>query len=132
MLAGGGNPTGGSFTGAAEALEIVGDHAYAYSGAVDVQNQVTVLDFKTGNFYFVGFFEFAGNWSDAGSAFVLVDVSFNGIVVLKIAERRDLGAGADQPFNLIIPPYTEVKVVYAGTGTSAEFTTNLNGRIYRG
>ena len=131
LLGGAGNPVGGSFTGPAEALEIIGDHAYAYSGSIDVENQTTVLDFTSGNYYFVGKFEFAGNWSDAGSNYVLVNVSFNDVVVLKIAEHRDLGAGSEQPFSLIIPPYTEVKVVYAGVGASTEFTTNLTGRIYR-
>ena len=31
IIGGAGNPVGGSFTGPAEALEIIGDHCYAYS-----------------------------------------------------------------------------------------------------
>ena len=38
ILGGAGNPVGGSFTGPAEALEIAGDFAYAYSGEILVTN----------------------------------------------------------------------------------------------
>ena len=34
IIGGAGNPVGGSFTGPAEALEVIGDHAYAYSGEI--------------------------------------------------------------------------------------------------
>jgi len=112
-------------------LNVIGDHAYAYSGAVDVNSGVTVLNFTTGSFYLVGHFEFSGNWSDAGNNYVLVDVKFDGEIMLRIAERRDLGAGSDQPFNIVIPPYTKVEVVYAGVGASTDFTSNITGRIYK-
>ena len=43
---GAGNPTGGSFTGPAEALEIVGNHAYAYSGGIALNNE-TKLPYRS-------------------------------------------------------------------------------------
>ena len=131
---GAGSPAGGSNpAGVGKGLNIIGRdpmHGYAYSGAVDVENAVTVLDFSTGNYYLAGHIEFSGNWSDAGANFVLFDVKFDGQIVLEIAERRDFGAGSDQPYNILIPPYTRVECVYAGVGASTLFTTIITGRVY--
>ena len=47
--------SGGSFTGPAEALEVIGDHAYAYSGMFPGSNtSQQAFNFTTGNYYFVG------------------------------------------------------------------------------
>ena len=47
--------SGGSFTGPAEALEIIGNHAYAYSGTFEATTaEQTALDFTSGNYLFVG------------------------------------------------------------------------------
>ena len=46
-VGGAGNPVGGSFTGPAQALEIIGDLGYAYSGAVGVgAGDVTMLSLQ--------------------------------------------------------------------------------------
>ena len=53
IIGGAGNPVGGSFTGAAEALEVYGDFAAAYSGNIQVNTSaVTHLEFITGNYLF--------------------------------------------------------------------------------
>ena len=51
ILGGVGNPVGGSFTGPAQALEIIGDHAYGISGqfGIDSSNVVTHFEFTSGN-----------------------------------------------------------------------------------
>ena len=104
--------------------------AYAYSGDVDVNNGVTVLDFTTGSGFINGKIYMAGNWGEAGANFVLFTLDFNGLTVITIGERRDLGAGSDQPFNIIIPPLTHVEAKYAGVGVSTLFTTVITGRVY--
>ena len=49
------------FTGPAEALEIAGDFAYAYSGSFPASTTpATRLSFTTGNFLFVGNIRLAG------------------------------------------------------------------------
>jgi len=130
-VGGAGNPVGGSFTGPAEALEIVGDHAYAYSGSIDINSGATALDFTTGNYYFVGKIYFTGNYDDGGDNFITFSVDLNGTTVLSNKERRQLGQVSDQPFDLIIPPYTEVSAKFAAMGVSAEFNANMVGKIYR-
>jgi len=134
--AGGGNPTGGSFTGPAEALEILGDHAYAYSGAVTTVGtgsaNTTASKFKTGNFYFVGTLS-AQNDSTADVTSFL-DVTLNGTPVVDIRYRPG-GLSAitmDFPLPIIIPPYTDVEVNVGINSGSNIWTTQITGRIYRG
>lgn len=104
--------------------------AYAYSGDVDVNLAQTVLDFHSGSGFVNGRIYFSGNWADAGPNFVLFTLDFNGLTVIRIAERRDLGQGSDQPYTIIIPPHTHVEAKYSGAGVSALFTTVITGRVY--
>jgi len=127
-----------SFTGAAEAIEVAGNFAYAYSGPKQVDNSdVLHLDFTTGNYLFVGEFNFNGpnNMSAVtGGAIGIAEISFNGSVIMKLktaSDQEDMPASVTIPF--LIPPYTEIKVVVRTDSTGAGTTTdtNLVGRIYR-
>ena len=138
IIGGAGNPVGGSFTGPAEALEIVGDHAYAYSGLEQAYaDETTRFDFTSGNYLFVG--RLTGNASadptglDNGNITAWT-MSFNGTEVLRFKVESD---GEDSPMlgynEIIIPAYTEVKVVSQSNGDSPGRMTSgiLTGRIYR-
>ena len=77
IIGGAGNPVGGSFTGPAEALEIIGDHAYAYSGLkASSTAAANHLDFTSGNYYFVGRLYFNGpvNAGTSGGAASTADI----------------------------------------------------------
>jgi len=140
MIAGGGNPTGGSFTGPAEALEVVNGHAYAYSGAIQASDAaaITHLDFTSGNYLFVGTIDVYGQMkidsvSDGGIA--IAEIQFNGKELFNIkveTGQEDMPAEVSMP--IIIPAYTEVTIAvrseYATTGSTT--SVNLIGRIYRG
>jgi hypothetical protein len=135
IIGGAGNPVGGSFTGPAEAIEIIGDHAYAYAGLAAAATSIdTRLDFTTGNYYFVG--RLTANGSAALDAGNITDwvLSLNGTDVAKLQTET---ATEDQPptvYNeIIIPPYTEVKVTSESNGDSAGRMTSciMTGRIYR-
>jgi len=135
---GAGNPTGGAFTGGSESLEIIGDHAYAYSGPHPASTTpANHLDFKTGNYYFVGRLYLNGTM-EGGSASgdtTTADVKLNGT---SVARLRTETSEADMPssvFNdLIIPAYTqvEVEVDSASTNSGRKSTLVLVGRNYRG
>ena len=139
---GGGGPVGfsNSFTGAAQAIEIIGDHAYAYSGfytAADTTNGKVVLDFTTGNYYLVGELTFNGyaapgdpNYGDDGSCML----KLNGSIVIVLKN----GTGSEvMPTNthcpIIIAPYTQVECTIEAVGTNADIgsTVVITGRIYR-
>ena len=127
-----GNPVGGSFTGAAEALEVIGDHAYAMSGSFASAGggsaDTTYLNFTSGNFYFVGTLQIYEK--AAGSHERFAEVSFNGIDIIEIKGDTAPDWLENFPIDILIPPYTEVKVD-AGSTDAAPFSAVLVGRIYR-
>ena len=136
IIGGAGNPVGGSFTGPAEALEIIGDHAYAYSGSIAIDNTTndnTYLKFTSGNYYFVGSMQ--GNVSSipgAGTDDFQYKIFFNGGIV----QSYIIGGAKPTSHNeiwLIIPPYTEVEITAADVtqASTIENCVSLSGRIYR-
>ena len=137
IIGGAGNPVGGSFTGPAEALEVVGDHAYAYGGLFQSSTTETrELSFTTGNFLFVGVFQLNGPVDDDAPGSInksMAKLSLNGTPICIIAN----GAGDSGPFdiqqNIIIPPNTEVKVDVVSDGNESDRygSVTITGRIYR-
>ena len=130
---------GGSFTGPAEALEIIGDHAYAYSGlAAAATTSDTRFSFTTGNYYFVGRLTCNASVDPTGTDngnITAWTMSLNGTQVLSFKVESD---GEDSPMlgynEIIIPAYTDVVVVSQSNGNSAGRMTSclITGRIYRG
>jgi len=138
ILGGAGNPVGGSFTGPAEALEIIGDHAYCYPGEFTADTtQTTRMSFTTGNYYTVGTMRLAG-YSNMGSpatgATASAVVKLNGIVVMNIRAGITFESPFSDKAELIIPPYTEVEAITDASTTDVDLdgTITFTGRIYRG
>ena len=141
IIGGAGNPVGGSFTGPAQALEVIGDHAYAFSGEVeaaasgDINNATTFLSFTTGNFYTVGKFQFYQTDGDADA--ITFAVKINGAIILTYpVEGRVTRSGSPDENFAILTPYTEVLVVGIGgikgsAGTSANGAAVYTGSIHR-
>jgi len=137
ILGGVGNPVGGSFTGPAEALEVIGDFAYAYSGVVAVGSAgsgvpSTLLEFKSGNFLFVGRFQwYRGISSNTGHDYLHV-VKFNGTEVLQVEDTASTDYEQESA-HLIIPSYTEIIATSQNqtTGADNNIIFTLTGRIYR-
>ena len=130
IIGGAGNPVGGSFTGPAEALEIVGDFAYAASGSISNAGtggpDTTLLSFTTGNFIFVGTLDFTTELETGHD--VYLDVSYNGTVV---SETQENNSGiVPMRFHYIIPPYTEIEVKW-GANNTANGSVFLAGAIHR-
>jgi len=133
---------GDSFTGAASALEILGNHAYAYSGQVGtdgVQSLTEMLSFTSGNYYFVGEWTVCGAVNkDGDSGTGAIDqfyLSFNGTTIQSL--KTDTGE-EDQPGTftvpIIIPSYTQVvcEGVSSLDNENWVISQTLTGRIYRG
>ena len=135
-VGGAGNPVGGSFTGPAEALEIIGDHAYAYSGEVLVSQTAATskfFDFTSGNYYFEGVMQF--NYYDVlGDDDIRYDIKFNGTVVMSyFTGNAKVYTTPDNVVPILIPPYTQVEVsgYNVSSGTGRENIASIVGRIYR-
>jgi hypothetical protein len=140
-IGGAGNPIGGSFTGPAEALDVYGDFAAAYSGQQNINTAaVQHLKFVTGNYLFVGNIQFNGpckvaaSGDLAGGDIAGMEVSFNDVSLFQMkvdTASENMPTEITAPF--LIPAYTEVLVEVISTGTTAGFLTSVNiiGRIYR-
>ena len=123
--------SGGSFTGPAEALEIIGNHAYAYSGIQTIASAgtfQTLLDFTTGNYLFVGTISWCGD--SASSSDFYVNIKLNGTLIWNSAYLDSKAAMSDQPLPLIIPAYTEFEGSLTSDSTE-DVGLMMAGRIYR-
>jgi len=137
----GGNPTGGSFTGPAEALEIIGDHAYAVSGTfASTTATQTLLNFTSGNYYFVGTLTCSGGveFTSAGVGSGTLNawqLSFNGsAIAIFLTDTLDRDKPTNSVVPIIIAPYTEVQLEMLANDNNTEdlASAGLHGRIYRG
>jgi len=140
ITSGAGNPVGGSFTGPALALEIIGNHIFGYSGQIAASTTgQDVISFTTGNYYSVVTVEFSGYMSPgdpsngtSGNAMI----SLSGTIVGELRTAMDISVSGN-PTNadcqIIIPAYTVFKVnVDAGENSASKLTTiSVTGRIYR-
>lgn len=132
---GGGGPVGfsNSFTGAAEALEVIGEHIYGYSGQVAVaDSEISFFEFTSGSYYTVvglQVFNFSNSSDDMQYKVYLND----GLVVSWLPPTSTNLQEPPQPVSLVIPPYTQVKITGFNLGSSAgrNHTASITGRIYR-
>ena len=137
---GGALGVGNAFTGPAQALDIIGDHAYAYSGQfAATTNAQTALEFTSGNYYFVGEFHLYGAvdpTAPGGSRSATSGLlSFNGVNLLTITSGNSaVDTQMDSYCQILIPSYTEVKVILeTDDNQAAQFmSVSIVGRIYRG
>jgi len=140
ITGGGGGPlgfAGGSFTGPAEALELTLDFAYAYSGVVAVGGggqgvAQTLLDFTSGNYLFVGKFQwYRGTQANQGMDY-MHKIKLNGTTILEIEDSASTAFEQDSA-DVIIPPYTKVETTSQNdtSGTNNNISFTFTGRIYR-
>jgi len=133
ILGGAGNPVGGSFTGPAEAIEIIGNHCYAYSG--NVQNtgtsapDTTMLKFTTGNYYSVVAFNFSVD-KEAAAVYDIV-MKLNGSIIYDSEfDGSPIHGIWLYPVHVILPAYTEFEFLF-GCDSAATAQAIMTGRIYR-
>jgi len=124
------------FTGVQKGLSILGEHCYAYSGSVLVNNTTEdCLTFTTGTSYMVTEFREGVDFTNVGTKFVGFTIKFNGVVILTNYHTVDSGgkneSNTPSTYQLIIPPYTEV-ITQASTDSAADipFYHLVTGRVY--
>jgi len=136
ILGGVGNPVGGSFTGPAEALEVIGDHCFAYSGVVASAGSqsaatTTTLKFTSGNFYSKVRLTWSNNLGSL-TANEFYIIKMNGVEVYKAEQEHNLDTVTNPTLiHLIIPPYTEFETLVGSSADPMDTTTIISGRIYR-
>ena len=117
-------------------LNVIGDHAYAYSGLQQIAaTPVQHLLFTSGNYLFIGEVTFQGaefrDNVEAGTQSICI-IKLNDIDILSV--KMDTTREAMQNpsvFPFIIPSYTEVDIAVASQHTTADHFTavTLTGRI---
>ena len=139
---GGGPPvgsTGGTFTGPAQALELIGDHCFAYSGIVasagsESAATTSTLLFTSGNYYAKVRLTFSNNnTSSTANEYYLINM--NGVTVYKAENEHGSSIASSQRnptlIHLIIPPFTEIETLVGSSADPMDTTTIISGRIYR-
>jgi len=118
-------------------LNVIGNHAYAYSGKhAASQTALTVVQFTTGSFYLVGIINFNGYVDDddpgarnAGNC----QVSFNsqGVILMNTGTTA-VDAPTETSSKILIPPYTNVLIEIESDANAADqyATVSIVGRIY--
>ena len=121
-----------SFTGPAEALELVGDHCFAYSGVQVVGNsETTLLLFETGNYYSVV------KWYPMFFVVTTDNCAWKAYLNDSLVQQTEADSTTDNnetvPLRMVIPAYTQVKLTgtNAAGGGNKDLGVSLTGRIYR-
>jgi len=131
-ILGAGNP----FTGAAQALEIIGDHCFAYSGVVTTDGSQTAatnttLSFKSGSSYAKIRLTFSNNLTSV-SANEFYSIKMNGVIIYQAEMEHNLDTVTNPMLiHLIIPAYTVFETLVGSSGNPMDTTTIISGRIYR-
>ena len=115
-------------------LNYVGEHVYAYSGSVTFNNNITnALNFTTGNKPIVLDLMITTDHNDADNfqyALLLNNISIATALFLNTTQT-DLTLPV-QLLNLVIPPYTNVKLTFQNVQDTTDHTAYgiLTGKLY--
>ena len=130
----GGNPVGGSNpSGTGSSINYIGDHCYANSGAIVVEDSgnagTTLLSFTTGNAYIVAEIHMFNNQANALDDYVKVLIDDQEIINARYQSAAEFHQ--DQPTKLIIPAYAKFELKASADDSPIEFTAVLVGRVYQ-
>ena len=129
-----GGPVGGGnqFTGASSTLiEYVGDFAYAYSGAIGIDDtETTMLEAKNGTKMIIAKFQF-GNLLQTGLDYHFAIYLNDAVIQAVVFNQANVTPMI--PIELIIPAYTIIKVTGDNreSGASKDWSLSMVGRTYR-
>jgi len=109
-------------------------HAYAYSGEVAVTGassaNTKVIEFETQSYYLIS--EFQPFATERGGAQLYFEIKFNDIIVVKTEfdSSGSINPMLDSPIKLIIPPFTNVKVLVGiESGTNKSWTVSKVSKV---
>jgi len=119
-------------------LNIIGQHAYAYSGGINLNNETkTFIEFETGNFLLVAGVQTTvrvGNLN-LGKR-ISTKILFNGTAIsdmgTKIGITTSFDISINDPLVILVPPYTKVEIEVTTDDTEGDipFFVTLTGRIH--
>ena len=123
-----------SYTGPAQALELIGDHIYGYTGEITVTDSVSDLtDFTTGNYY--SYINITPSSTTASNDDYIMKVRLNDNLVYQSTFSNTFQSNPYGyfPVQIIVPAYTNVKIQLnnnsSSTGTG--WLISIVGTIHR-
>ena len=125
---GGGPPlsSGNTFTGVAQGISYVGDHAYAYSGSVDVDDNETVLiNFTIGRHYLVAQFQPGNNFT--GGTDSQFKIYIDDALILSTHVASSSTGTPFEELEFIVPPFSRIKIT--GRNASDSGTIGVLGSV---
>ena len=130
---GAGNVSGGANpAGVGSGLTYIGDHCYANSGAITVEDSgnagTTLLDFTTGNAYIVAEIHMFNDQANALDDYV--QAFLDGQLILKARYQSASEFHQDQPTKILIPSYSRFQFKASADDSPVKFTAILVGRVY--
>jgi hypothetical protein len=130
---GAGNVAGGNPTGIGTSINYIGNHAYGYSGSIDVNNtETTLLEFSTGQQYMISKIQF--NYVSPDSDNIQYRVYINNEVVQTFqSDHANLThVFPDSVLNILIANESRVKLTAQNVTSSSNRPqiVSLVGRIY--
>jgi len=112
-------------------LNYIGEHAYGYSGDITpagaADPDTVMLDFISGSGYIVGSLSWNCDNSTTPDEFYQFELNGEIIYFARYASAAD--ASNDQPYDLILPPFSHLVVKMGNTGSS-KMTATFTGRVY--
>jgi hypothetical protein len=126
-VAGGGNPAG---TGTS--LNYIGDHAYAYSGVVSVDdNETSLIDATTGALYIVGQVTFSYPEFSSDNYRYRIHIDEQQVWGMEVGGGTD--ANLIDPVDVMIPPFSRVRITADNSASSSSVNqvAILVGRVYQ-
>jgi len=134
ILGGAGNIAGSNPAGTGSSLNFIGDHVYGFSGIVANASSGTAdsvcFDFTTGAEYIDTRVSVMSD--EVGTAALYARIEMNGEAVFRqnIDSASSGGFQYDNPFYMIIPPFTHFKLL-VGANANVDFTAMIVGRVYQ-
>ena len=129
---GAGNVSGGNPSGTGASVNYIGNHVYATSGEITVENSAdagtTLLDFTIGNSYIMA--EIHAFNSQASALDDFVHVLIDGEIVCNARYQNANELHQDQPLKILIPPYSRFQYKASTSGATPTWTIILTGRVY--
>jgi len=113
-------------------LNYLGDHCFAYSGVINASGETTYLDFTSGGGYILA--DIQALTDQANGDDFNIKFYVNGIVVgaahAFFYSNSTYVVGAAQ-YQLLIPPYTNIKITIQNSGTADEWAVMLIGKVHK-
>jgi len=118
-------------------LNIIGTHAYGYSGTVGigaVQNTFyPMLEFTTGNYYTTAKVQIGSATGSNDNHEIKMELDNTTVMLAEFQNAPQEFAYGYRPWELIIPPYTKVTLSMANVAaaSSNDWYMSITGRIYK-